>query len=67
MTDVAPAASENTDAVTNDELVDELRSWLEENWDPDLTVADWWQRLGLALIGMLHGGRKDHGRFGKIR
>ena len=48
MTDVAPAASENTDAVTNDELVDELRSWLEENWDPDLTVADWWQRLGLA-------------------
>ena len=29
-------------------LVDELRSWLEENWDPDLTVGQWWERLGLA-------------------
>ena len=29
-------------------LVDELRSWLEENWDPDLTVGEWWERLGLA-------------------
>src|ERR1700730_16267048 len=24
----------------------EVTAWLEENWDPDLTVADWWQRLG---------------------
>jgi alkylation response protein AidB-like acyl-CoA dehydrogenase len=31
-----------------DELVDELRSWLEDNWDPDLTVGEWWERLGLA-------------------
>jgi alkylation response protein AidB-like acyl-CoA dehydrogenase len=31
-----------------DELIDELRSWLTENWDPDLTVAQWWERLGLA-------------------
>ncbi len=23
----------------------EVRSWLDDNWDPDLTVADWWQRL----------------------
>ena len=29
-------------------LVDELRSWLELNWDPDLTVGEWWERLGLA-------------------
>jgi alkylation response protein AidB-like acyl-CoA dehydrogenase len=32
----------------SDELVDEVRAWLEENWDPDITVAEWWQRLGLA-------------------
>jgi alkylation response protein AidB-like acyl-CoA dehydrogenase len=31
-----------------DDLVEELRTWLEENWDPDLTVAQWWERLGLA-------------------
>ncbi|MEA3056855.1 MAG: hypothetical protein QOD30_2287 [Actinomycetota bacterium] len=28
--------------------IDELRAWLEESWDPDLTVAEWWERLGLA-------------------
>jgi alkylation response protein AidB-like acyl-CoA dehydrogenase len=29
-------------------IVDELREWLEENWDPDLTVAAWWERMGMA-------------------
>ena len=33
---------------TGDELLDELRTWLEDNWDPDLTIAAWWERLGLA-------------------
>ena len=42
MTDVADAP------VTDDEVIVELRSWLEDNWDPDLTVAEWWERLGLA-------------------
>ncbi|HEX4491559.1 MAG TPA: acyl-CoA dehydrogenase family protein [Acidimicrobiia bacterium] len=23
----------------------EVRSWLAENWDPDLSVGDWWERL----------------------
>jgi len=31
-----------------DELMDELRDWLGDNWDPDLTVGEWWERLGLA-------------------
>src|SRR2546421_2737544 len=30
------------------ELVDELRAWLEENWDLDLTLGEWWERLGMA-------------------
>jgi alkylation response protein AidB-like acyl-CoA dehydrogenase len=38
-------ASERT---TIDELVDELRTWLEDNWDPDLSVGEWWERLGTA-------------------
>jgi alkylation response protein AidB-like acyl-CoA dehydrogenase len=42
MTDTAERTSPSTDAVT------EVRAWLEENWDPDLTVAEWWERLGLA-------------------
>ena len=35
-------------ATTSGDLVAELRAWLEENWDPDLTVGEWWERLGLA-------------------
>jgi alkylation response protein AidB-like acyl-CoA dehydrogenase len=37
-----------TSATIGVDPVDELRAWLEENWDPDLTVAEWWERLGLA-------------------
>jgi alkylation response protein AidB-like acyl-CoA dehydrogenase len=31
-----------------DPLIDELHAWLETAWDPDLTVGEWWERLGLA-------------------
>ncbi len=30
------------------DIVEEIRAWLKDNWDPDLTVAEWWERLGLA-------------------
>ena len=30
------------------DILDELDSWLAANWDPDLTVAEWWQRLGTS-------------------
>jgi alkylation response protein AidB-like acyl-CoA dehydrogenase len=33
---------------TTDDPVAEVTAWLEESWDPDLTVAEWWERLGLA-------------------
>jgi alkylation response protein AidB-like acyl-CoA dehydrogenase len=32
----------------DDAIIDELHAWLEKNWDPDLTVAEWWERLGMA-------------------
>ncbi|MGI8794218.1 MAG: acyl-CoA dehydrogenase family protein [Acidimicrobiales bacterium] len=38
----------NPKTAAKDELLDELNAWLEENWDPDLTVAEWWERLGVA-------------------
>jgi alkylation response protein AidB-like acyl-CoA dehydrogenase len=38
----------DAEVVTGDELVAELSEWLKANWDPDLTVADWWERLGTA-------------------
>jgi len=40
MTDTA--ARPSTDVTT------EINAWLEEHWDPDLTVAEWWERLGTA-------------------
>jgi alkylation response protein AidB-like acyl-CoA dehydrogenase len=30
------------------ELLEELDDWLSDNWDADLTVGEWWERLGLA-------------------
>ena len=26
----------------------EVRAWLDEHWDPELTAAQWWELLGLA-------------------
>ena len=37
-----------TETTGTAELLSELRAWLDDNWDPDLTVAEWWERLGLA-------------------
>jgi alkylation response protein AidB-like acyl-CoA dehydrogenase len=36
-----------TDTATTD-LVDELSDWVAANWATDLTVAEWWDRLGRA-------------------
>ena len=42
MTDTAERAEVGTDVVA------EVNAWLQDNWDPDLTVAEWWERLGLS-------------------
>ena len=43
-TEANPASS----SAGSGDVVEEVRAWLERNWDPDLTVAEWWERLGLA-------------------
>jgi alkylation response protein AidB-like acyl-CoA dehydrogenase len=30
----------------NADVTVEVKAWLEENWDPDLTVGEWWEKLG---------------------
>jgi alkylation response protein AidB-like acyl-CoA dehydrogenase len=30
------------------DAVSEVTEWLQENWDPDLTVGQWWERLGTS-------------------
>lgn len=37
-----------TTSNSTEELLEEFRTWLEENWDPDLTVGQWWDKLGTA-------------------
>jgi alkylation response protein AidB-like acyl-CoA dehydrogenase len=37
-----------TETTGTEALLSDLRGWLNENWDPDLTVGEWWERLGLA-------------------
>jgi alkylation response protein AidB-like acyl-CoA dehydrogenase len=29
-------------------LQQEVDAWLQRNWDPDLTVREWWDRVGDA-------------------
>jgi alkylation response protein AidB-like acyl-CoA dehydrogenase len=36
-----------TIAATSD-VTAEVTRWLEVNWDPDLTVGEWWERLGTS-------------------
>ena len=38
--------TDTADRATTDDPVEEVKSWLAENWDPDLTVGEWWGRLG---------------------
>ena len=28
-----------------EEIKVELSEWIQENWDPDITVSEWWKRL----------------------
>ena len=30
------------------DIIEELDAWIDANWDPELTVAEWWQRLADA-------------------
>ena len=44
MTDTASRIEiEDTDAI-----LEELQSWLQDNWDPEITVREWWERLGTS-------------------
>lgn len=36
------------DAPKTGDIVDELNDWLEDNWDPEISLGDWWERLGMA-------------------
>ena len=47
---------------TADEVRSELRGWLEDAWDPELTVADWWARLAEGRWSVPTWPEEWHGR-----
>ena len=56
---------------TIDELRAEVRAWLEEHWDPELSVDDWWRIVGKAGWTAPHftseqGGRGLHRTAGNV-
>ena len=45
---VVDRSTRERDAASVDALRAELREWLAEHWDPELRLATWWERLGMA-------------------
>jgi alkylation response protein AidB-like acyl-CoA dehydrogenase len=41
---------------------DEVRAWLADNWDPDLTVAEWWERLAASGYAAPTWPEEDYGK-----
>lgn len=43
------SVTDRLDASTDgEEILADLRTWLGSNWDPDLSVAEWWELLGTS-------------------
>ena len=40
----------------------EAKAWLAEHWDPDLTVGEWWERLGESGFAAPMWPEEWHGR-----
>jgi alkylation response protein AidB-like acyl-CoA dehydrogenase len=50
-------------AVVTDEMVaEQVRAWLTENWDPELTVAEWWDRLARSGYAAPTWPEDDYGK-----
>ena len=48
--------------ISEQEVKTEVSEWIEKNWDPKLTVAEWWQlmadaRLSHPMLPEEAGGR----------
>jgi alkylation response protein AidB-like acyl-CoA dehydrogenase len=48
--------------ITEESVRDEVRAWLADQWDPDLTVAEWWDRLMQSGYAAPTWPEEDYGR-----
>jgi alkylation response protein AidB-like acyl-CoA dehydrogenase len=44
------------------DVLGEVTEWLEANWDPELPLREWWQRLGESGWAQAHWPREWYGR-----
>ncbi|MEM7327054.1 MAG: acyl-CoA dehydrogenase family protein, partial [Actinomycetota bacterium] len=56
------AATASRETLTEEDVVRQVSDWVDENWDPDLTLGEWWQRL--ADSGYAHPSLPEHA-YGK--
>ena len=43
-----PAIVAKNEAMSADDIAAEVKDWLSQHWNPELTVGDWWEMLGTA-------------------
>ncbi len=48
--------------ITAESVREEVRAWLADSWDPDITVAEWWERLAESGYGAPTWPEEDFGR-----
>ena len=56
-----------SESKSNEELWAEVTAWLEDNWDPDLSVEAWWKTVGAAGWTAPHFTPEQGGRGLSIR
>jgi alkylation response protein AidB-like acyl-CoA dehydrogenase len=55
-------ATEPAGASATEQLRDEVRAWLEQHWDPELTVEEWWSLVAGAGWAAPHFEPEQGGR-----
>jgi alkylation response protein AidB-like acyl-CoA dehydrogenase len=54
--------SEEAPEAETDDITEELSDWIRHNWDPDMTLGEWWERLAFARYAVPHWPTEWFGR-----
>jgi alkylation response protein AidB-like acyl-CoA dehydrogenase len=45
-----------------DDVAEEMSEWIRENWDPDMSLGEWWEQLAFARYAVPHWPTEWFGR-----
>ena len=54
--------SEEAPDAETDDIAEVLSDWIRENWDPDASLGEWWERLAFARYAVPHWPTEWFGR-----